>query len=1081
MAGMKLYTSNRLEVLAEKLAEVLSRPLASVLQREIILVQSRGMERWVSMELARRHGICANCWFPFPNHFVAYLFRQVLADVPEDERFDPSVMTWKVMKILPAHLPRKAFETLRNYLAEGAAELKLFQLAQKIAGLFDQYLLFRPEMILDWEAGRGNDWQAVLWRELAKGEEGKNPAALQKAFLEALRRPSAGLPELPERISVFGISALPPFHLHILGEIARFIEVNLFLMNPCREYWGDLLTRREMHEVRERGRRRSARREDLHLGKGNSLLASMGMLGRDFFDLLSAWEAEEQELFCDPARAGEGTLLASIQSDILNLRERGLAEGGKKTLREEDDSIQVHSCHSPMREVEVLQDRLLALWEADPSLLPKDVLVMTPDIAAYSPFIQAVFSVGRDDSRYIPFSIADRGIRQESRVTEAFLALLELQGSRFGVSQVMTLLERPPVREKFLLAEDDLDLIRGWVKETRIRWGVDAESRKALGLPEFSENTWRAGLERMLLGYALPGRDGQIFQGILPYGGIEGSDAAVLGRFTEFAERLFALGKALGEPRSLKEWAEFLTGVVEEFFIPGDDTEEDLLFLRRMLRNLGEKEELSGFCERIGLGVVQSQLRSTLECETLGHGFLTGGITFCAMLPMRSIPFRVISLLGMNDDAYPRQTKPLGFDLLAKKPRPGDRSRRNDDRYLFLEAVLSAREQLHISYVGQSIEDNSIRPPSVLVSELLDYLEEGFEITGEKILDHVVLRHRLQAFSPDYFQKKGRLFSYSGENLEAARRARQPDKEAKPFISRGLPEPPQEWKTLDLLQLLRFLRHPSRFLLTQRLGIHLEEEDAVFDEVEPFEVKGLERYQLEQDLADKACAKGGLGDAFRSVKASGQLPHGVPGECFYRQTCRGIEAFIQRLAPYREEAVLQPLDVDLRLGEFRLLGRVENVYSHGLLHFRYADVTPQDRLRIWLNMLILNVAGNKPLPGILVSKDVGCKYPPPGESKEHLQNLLKAYWQGLQRPIHFFPRSSWAYVQASAKGKGPGEALALARNKWQGNDFNNEGEMKDPYLQVCFAHEDPLDEEFVAWSEMIFGPLAQCEERIKKG
>jgi exodeoxyribonuclease V gamma subunit len=147
MPGLNLYTSNRLEVLAEKLAEVLSKPLALPLQQEIVLVQSKGMERWVSMELARHNGICANCWLPFPNHFVYSIFREVIPELEETSPFTPEIMTWKVMKTLPLNLKKKGFESLRNYLAEGAADLKLFQLSQRIADLYDQYLLFRPEMV----------------------------------------------------------------------------------------------------------------------------------------------------------------------------------------------------------------------------------------------------------------------------------------------------------------------------------------------------------------------------------------------------------------------------------------------------------------------------------------------------------------------------------------------------------------------------------------------------------------------------------------------------------------------------------------------------------------------------------------------------------------------------------------------------------------------------------------------------------------------------------------------------------------------------------------------------------------------
>ena len=467
-----------------------------------------------------------------------------------------------------------------------------------------------------------------------------------------------------------------------------------------------------------------------------------------------------------------------------------------------------------MREIEVLQDRLLEMFQTDPTLLPRDILVMTPDIKTYAPFIQAVFSIPKDDPRWIPFSIADRGVREESKVIDSFLNLLDLHGSRLGASQVLGVLESPSVQKRFGLSEADLELIHRWVRETGIRWGIDGESRGRLGLPGFQENTWRAGMERMLLGYAMPDQDGQMFAGILPYDRIEGGDASVLGNFLGFVERLFVSVKELDELRTLEEWSAFLAALLEEFFLPDEETARDVKVIRQTLHDLAGKQALSGFNEKIGLDVIKSYLKTFLEAEGFGFGFLTGGVTFCAMLPMRSIPFKVICLAGMDDDTYPRQTKPLGFDLMAKNPRPGDRSRRNDDRYLFLEAILSAREKLYISYVGQSIQDNSPIPPSVLVSELTDYIRQGFEVPGKETREQIVTKHRLQAFSPDYFKEKGKLFSYSTENFEASQRAIQRREDPVPFISKGLSEPGEEWKTIDLDQLSPSIRTRQGFSST---------------------------------------------------------------------------------------------------------------------------------------------------------------------------------------------------------------------------------------------------------------------------
>ena len=550
MPGLKLFTSNRLEALAGELSETLRSPLASPMVPEVILVQSRGMERWLSLELARRLGICANIRFPFPNHFVEDVFRDALPDLPGGPAFDPEVLTWRIMGLLPGCLDGEGFDPLKAYLADDGRGLKRYQLSRIIARLFDQYLVYRPDMVLGWESGRDRHWQATLWRRLAALSIGAHRAARWKEALARLQRALPDGANLPGRISVFGISALPPYHLQVLDAVSRYIDVNLFVMNPCREYWYLIYSDREMRRLSDRlGTVRSD--EALHLERGNSLLASMGALGRDFLRMVYDTGCEEADVSAEP---GEGSLLSCIQSDILNLRDRG-ADGIRTAVAVDDDSIQIHSCHSPMREVEVLQDRILALLDHDPSLTPADILVMTPEIETYAPFIEAVFSLPRDDRRRVPFSVADRGVRKESVLVDTFLRLLDLEGSRMGATEVAAFLEADALRRRFNLGADDLVLIHRWIRDTGIRWGVDSSSRIREGLPGFAENTWQAGIDRLLLGYALPARGEELFMGLFPHEGVAEGEAGVLGSFLAFLDKLFAFVKSLEEPRDLSGWA----------------------------------------------------------------------------------------------------------------------------------------------------------------------------------------------------------------------------------------------------------------------------------------------------------------------------------------------------------------------------------------------------------------------------------------------------------------------------------------------------------------------------------------------
>ena len=1083
MTKFRLFTSNRLEILAEGLSEVLGTPLASPLDEEIIVIQSKGMERWVSTELARHHGICANVKFPFPNAFVYEIFGKVIQDLPERSPFDPKIMTWKIMGLLPSCVSMPGFDSLGGYLGDAVGHLKLFQVSERIADTFDQYLLFRPEMILGWERNKEDHWQAVLWRELVKEDEKGHHARLGKAFLEAVEKSSTEIKGLPERVSVFGISALPRFHMQILAAISRFTQVNLFLMNPCGEYWGDIVSDWEMKRTLDRGRTQDVTAEELHLEKGNSLLASMGALGRDFFDLVNEFNCEEISSFQEP---GEDNLLLCIQSDILNLRDRDQGSDAKKLVAQDDTSIQIHSCHSPMREIEVLHDRLLEMFEKDPSLLPRDVLVMTPDIETYSPYVQAVFDVRANDSGRFPFSIADRSVRKESQIIDTFLSILDLCGSRFGAPQVLAILESRAVQRKFGLSEADFELIRRWVNDTRIRWGIDEKSRSELGLPPFPENTWKAGLERLLLGYAMPGHDENMFGGVLPYDHVEGSEASVLGKFLEFADRLFADVTSLDQPRTLNEWSKTLTELLEGLFLADEDTESETRLIRRTLKDLGDTKEISGFDEEIDIRVIKSHLGSYLEKEGFGFGFIAGGVTFCAMLPMRSIPFKVICLVGMNGDAYPRQSKPLGFDLMAKNPKPGDRSRRHDDRYLFLEAILSAREKLYISYVGQSIQDNTLIPPSVLVSELMDYTEQGFKIEGEKILDHIITKHRLQAFSPEYFKKNKKLFTYSEANCQAAECILKTRQAPIPFISKGLSDPEQEWKTVDLDRLCGFFGNPAKFLLNRRLGIYLEERASILEERETFDVKGLEKYLLEQSLVERKFLGRKLKDFLPVAKASGGLPHGTIGECIYDSLSHGVKRFVEMTEPNMQGTKLEPLEIDLSISRFRVTGRIDAIYPERLIQYRYAKVKPKDRLKVWIHHLALNClkVDDYPRTSMLVGLRptgpepvwIAWEYSPVEDSEEILGKLLEKYWEGLIRPVHFFPKSSWEYAQmVLERNKSEEEALVKARTTWAGSDYHR-GECEDAYYQLCFGSTDPLDSEFEDVAEKVFEPLLKSQK-----
>lgn len=1077
---LRLVTGNRLETLSTILAGILRDTPPSPLEAELFVVQSRGMARWVSLELARHHGIAANLRFFHPNEWVDRVHERISGETPPSPGFERETLPWRILAVLPGLLGEEAFLPVARYLAGEESPLGRLQLADRIADSFDQYLLYRPDWVFRWEEGGEDHWQARLWRALVREGGGGHRARRGLALLGALRdgaRPPGGF---PRRVSLFGISTLPPFHLEILAALSSFMDVNLFLLNPCREYWGHILSDGEMGRI-ERKTGGSVPEEDLHMEKGNGLLASLGALGRDFIDRALSFGAQEDAFFEDP---GEDTLLKAVQSDILHLREGRGREGG--SFPPEDRSLQVHSAHGPMREMEVLHDLLLDCFERTPGLLPRDVLVMTPDIEKYAPYIQVVFGrQGKDEPR-IPFTIADRSMGRESRIADRFLALLDLPGTRFSVTAVLSLLQSPAVRGRFELAPADVERIGEWVRETRIAWGIDEEDRRARGLPAFRENTWRAGLERLLLGYALPGRGDALFQGILPCDTGEGTEAALLGRFVRLVEELAEAAGGLGGTRSLSGWGRFLEDLLDRFFLPGEGEEREFLALRELLRGLGRLETASRYGGSLDLRSIRWHLSRALASSGFGYGFLTGGVTFCAMVPMRSIPFRVICLAGMDGEAFPRESRPPGFDLMARFPRPGDRSRRRDDRYLFLEALLSARDALIISYVGQDLRDNAKYPPSVVVSELVDYIggTQSREKGGGG--DPVVTEHRLQGFNRAYFTGEGPLFSFSGTAFRAARRLEEKKTPPAPLLSGLLPEPGPEWRETTLDDLARFFSHPARFLLVRRLGMDLGEEAPAPSDREPMDLRsGLDAFLLGNELAGRKEGGADLAGRFAAVRASGILPHGKPGVWTYERSRRTVEEFFRVVLESRAGEPEESLEVDLSLGEFHVSGKIEGLHGDRAVRYRFGTIRARDQIAAWIRHLALCaleegtprrttfLAGKKKKTGKGKRDEVSLYVFRPVENpRPILEGLLALYWEGLRHPLPFFPETSFAYGRAVfGKGKSGGDALADARREWEKDGEYTPGEGGDPILKLVFGAADPLGGPFPSVAEQVLAPL----------
>lgn len=1149
-AGFMAVHSNHPEALRDLMLAWMARHPLAPLEDEWVLVQSNGVAQWLKLSLAQDAaqggvGISAALQTELPASFIWQAYRAVLGRqaVPATSPFDKPLLVWRLVRLLPALLGEAVFTPLARFLDDDTDLRKCHQLAERLADLFDQYQVYRADWLADWAQGRDviatsrsgrqalpDDllWQPRLWRALLEdvGPAGaaSSRAAVHQRFLTAVAGWQGARPfGVPRRLVVFGISSLPQQSLEVLAALSRWTQVLMCVHNPCEHDWShivadkDLLRAERLRQRRRAGGEGDITEEGLHL-HAQPLLAAWGKQGRDFIRLLDTYDEHEayaqrfsaigQRIDCFEANPRD-TMLRQLQDDIRDLRP--LAETRATWPAQGtrvDGSIRFHVTHGPQREVEVLHDQLLAAFARDATLSPRDVIVMVPDVAAYAPHIQAVFGLpAPDDPRHIPYTLADQTQRHHDPLLGALDKLLALPQSRVTVSDVLDWLEVPALRARFGIEAHQQPLLHRWISAANIRWGLHAEQRSALNLPDdLAQNSWDFGLQRMLLGYAVG--TGEAWAGIEPLDEIGGLEAALLGPLTQLLSTLEAHWRVLSQRATPTEWGLRLRGLLADFFATSEDADGfTLQRLEAALQDWLEACASAGLSDELPLSVVREHWLSQIDRQGLNQPFFAGAVTFATLMPMRAIPFRVVALLGMNDGDYPRSRVPMDFDLMGQDYRPGDRSRREDDRYLFLEALLSAREHLHISWVGRSIHDHSERPPSVLVAQLRDHLAAGWreadDPAGRRLLHALTVEHRLQPFHPDYFTLGGdaRLFSHAREwcidpQAVAATEAL-PEGPLAPLSFEG---------PLTLRLLADFLKDPVRGFFRQRLGIRFEENDPVGEDQEPFAIDALDNWRLQDELiqAQKAALAAGvpreeaLGTALARMARRGDLPAGHFADLVQAELAQPMQAMFddhaQALADWPQavpDVALDHLpegaDESLRLMDWlsgvRMNGQGERarvLLDSGSLvknrRYRHDKLVP-----FWVAHLAAHLDGT-PITTLIISKagSVTLKPLPIEQARAHWSELLLAWQAGWRQPLPLALRSAFAWLDeggTQADGRPDTAAREAARAAYEDSDpaFGRFGERdQNAYLARAFPSFEALWQggDFAASSLALLQPLS---------
>jgi exodeoxyribonuclease V gamma subunit len=1080
---LHVHRAERADRLADRLADVLRDPLADPFAAEVVSVPAKGVERWLAQRLSHRlgaaaqgGGVCANVLFPS----VSDVVEQAVAaggglDRPADP-WQPRRLVWTLLDVIDQCATERWCSALGAYLGVPSGDQvrrgRRYATARHIAELFNSYGRHRPNMLAAWSGGDDVDgvggplpsdlrWQAELWRRLREQIAVPSPAERLSEACQALREQPDRSP-LPARLSIFGPTRLPAGHIAVLAALAERREVHLWLPHPSPVLWDQV----QPHAVPRGPLPRGA--DPTRELPRHPLLASLGRDARELqLALAAAGTPTAHSHHRAPARPD--TLLGRLQAALAYDEPPGGTD--LPLLDPADRSVQVHACHGADRQVEVLREVVLGLLAEQPALEPRDVLVMCPDIETFAPLISASFGLGGEDSAHpghrLRVRLADRALRQVNPLLGTVAQLFELADSRLTAAQVLDFVASAPVRRKFRFDDDDLERLRDLVAVAGVRWGLDAEHRCRFQLGGIRPNTWAAGLDRMLLGVAMSEDDQYWLDTALPLDDVDSSDVELVGRLAEVVDRLGEVKTALTGERFLTEWLDGIVSGVDALAAVSDTDAWQATQLRRVLADVAAAA--AGYAARVPLSLadVRSLLGERLRGQPTRANFRTGELTMCTMVPMRSVPHRVVCVLGLDDGVFPRTAVADGDDVLAREPCVGERDPRSEDRQLLLDAVLAATEYLVLVYSGADERTNASRPPAVPLDELLDTID-GTVRTGDSSAprEQVVVRHPLQTFGAGNFTPGvlgvARPFSFDRAALAGAVAAGGLREGDRPFLSAPLPAVGGDGVVL-LDELRKFLEHPVRAFLRQRLGVALFAEDEDPADGVPVELDPLETWAVGDRLLK---ARLGGADPGRSVQAEwrrGSVPPGALGGRVLNRLAAEVDPLVAAAGPYLTGAPVA-LDVLASLpGGRSVVGTVTGVYGDTIATVEYSKLGPKHRLRAWVRLLALTAShpghgwrahtigrGDRGRPTRSTLGPVD-----PATATELLTALVDLSDEGLREPLPLIAKASHAYARCRTRGGDVDDALGRAGSEW--TRFTGGGESDDLAHTLVWGSASPFD------------------------
>lgn len=1059
------------------MAEMMKKTSPNIFVPNYVVTQTEGMNIWLKQQLAKELGIVANCFFIKPNDIIIKVY--ALLGGTFERTVSKENLVWILYKQLNEKSFLEKFPEQANYLFydNEAQDLKQLGLAEKLADLFDQYQIFRPEMIQEWNNLANEDaaenWQAYLWAKAKQSLTTKIPdkTIISDYILEKLKvdEECKKLKQVLPEMYLFGLSIITRYHMTLFTEISKQIDVYFYLQNPAPDiYWIDDRSEKDVVTWRQKG----VRHTDSQI-IGNDLLNNWGKVLRNTFSLLFKNEEliNEYEII-EIEETKPTTLLSKIQNDVANNK---FADRNKiEEIDLKDGSLTIHSCYTIAREVDVLYQYLVHNIEnAEQKISSRDIIVLVSDINLYAPYIKAIFENEPYKFRY---KISDASVTNGNNLISALVAILSLKEEELTSESLVKLLDFKSIRDRFSIT--DKQKIRTVIEATNIRFGIAGKR-----IDETDLISWNYGLKRIMYGVCMA--DSEEYLGdnpsFFPVDIVEGAAALEVISFCHFVEIIIATIEAQKQKRNIEDWVKHVQNLVENLLFNNEDNNSDEVESYHILINHLEKytpifEEVK---DSFSYELFSKDLIESISQDTSGKLFASEGISFCSFIPMRSIPFKIVAILGMNDASFPRKEKLNNFNLMALKPQLGDRNIKDNDKHLFLETLLSAKEKLYLSYLGVSAIDNAKKAPSILVDELLQYIQNGME-SEINVADKIIIQQPLHHFSERYNQEDKNLYRYTGKHLSDINEYKNTTKQKKEL----------KITSINFKDLVGFYQYPIKKYYQKKLNIYYNNDDDILQEVEAFEIDNRGRWLLKNKLLQQNENVA----TFRNEQVKkGNLPLGNIADLSIEKIDSEVSVVKSRVKVYANGERVNQIPFEIELNKLALTGTIENVYGNKIINCCFSKNYYKNAITAYLSALAGRALGkinqlifiysvdNKsskndsdeetiPYQEFIWMFDTMNE----NEATEKLKNIVAFYETGINELI---PLSDifWGDLSKS-KGWDEDGLLKIIAAKIK----NAKEESLDPYLQNAiekgaFEKED-FSKHFEQYYDLIIAPI---NEQIK--